>query len=129
MVEDGTMEKEHEVKGMVRMLKAIADAAEHASLTGALKNGAPSAQQSYNKILQRLGSLNLVSKELFAPIEQTSNLDEIGLAATQLAAFLTGAFDLDRRAGISNLEEFSNEVLKSVLGEMNAKKKAEKAEE
>jgi hypothetical protein len=109
------------------MLKSIADSAEHSSLTGSLKNGVKSAQQSYNRILQRLHALDLVSEELFAPLPDESSFDEIGLAATQLSAFLRGALGIEKRAGMSNLE--LHDVLKSVLGEKLRGKGAGKDEE
>jgi hypothetical protein len=117
------MEKEFEVKGIIQMLKSISDTAEHSSLTGALKNGVKSAQQSYNRILQRLHALDLVSEELFSPLPAESTFDEIGLAAAQLSAFLKGALGIEKRAGVANRDPgFISDVLKSILGENSAQK-------
>lgn len=82
------MEQKQETKRIVRLLESTAKMAEHASLTGALKESNKAAVRQYNSVLKYLEKNNAVPEELFTSLEENASLDEIGLFCKQLAAYL-----------------------------------------
>jgi hypothetical protein len=78
-----------EVRRLRRLLKDIAELAQHASLTGSLQGGARTAARRYNQVVLRLEQLGLASPGLFStlPGDEVS-FDEIGVEATLLAGYL-----------------------------------------
>lgn len=82
------MQKEKEVKGMIRLLESTAKMAKEASLTGSLKEGNKAAVRQYNSVLKRLEENHIVPEGLFSPLKEDTSFDEIGVACTQLASYL-----------------------------------------
>lgn len=77
-----------EIRRLRRLLKEIADLAQHASLTDSLKQGARSAVQRYNQVLTRLEALDVVSPGLFQPLPADASFDEVGVDSKLLAGYL-----------------------------------------
>lgn len=71
-----------------RLLREIAQLAQHASLTGSLEKGAPSAIRRYNFILQRLEQTGSMAGHLFEPLPESASFDELGVDATLLAGYI-----------------------------------------
>jgi molybdenum-dependent DNA-binding transcriptional regulator ModE len=86
MSENGTQNKE--IRRIRRLLQKTAEMAEGASLTGSLKQGGRAAALQYNRALQHLEQLGEIPTELFAPLPEDASLDEVGVAANQLAGYL-----------------------------------------
>ncbi len=82
------MTKEEEIWGTIGMLRSIADVAESSSLTGSLRGGTKISVRHYNAILQRLQALDVLAPEQFTPMGEEAAMDEVGVAAAHLAAYL-----------------------------------------
>jgi len=84
------MNHEEQIRALLSSLKATAKAAEHASLTGSLKNGAAAGIKSYNGILGKLRQLEVIDEAIFQPLNDDESIDSLGFNAEQLAAYLEG---------------------------------------
>jgi hypothetical protein len=82
------MAQEKEIKRIIRLLESTANMAEHASLTGTLKEGQKVSVRQYNAILDRLREIEEIPGTLFPPLEEEASFDEVGVACKQLAAYL-----------------------------------------
>jgi hypothetical protein len=113
------MTTEDEIRGIVGVLRSIADMAENASLTGSMRGGAKVSVRYYNTILKRLQALELVPQELFAPMDEEANMDEVGVASACVAAYLKGMRpDSSGREGGSVGEAFRkmDETMRNLFG-------------
>jgi len=81
-------ERATEVRRLRRLLKDIADLAQHASLTGSLQGGVRTATRRYNTVITRLESLNVTSPGLFSALGDDTTFDELGVEASLLAGYL-----------------------------------------
>jgi hypothetical protein len=82
------MAQEKEIKRIIRLLESTTKMAEHASLTGTLKEGQKVSVRQYNAILDRLREIEEIPGTLFPPLEEEASFDEVGVACKQLAAYL-----------------------------------------
>ena len=82
------LEKATEVRRLRRLLKDIADLANHASLTGSLQGGVRTATRRYNTVIARLETLNVTSPGLFTALGDDTTFDELGVEASLLAGYL-----------------------------------------
>lgn len=82
------MAQEKEIKRMIRMLESTAKMAEHASITGTLKQGQKVSVRQYNAVLDRLRETEEIPDALFPLLEEDTSFDEVGVACKQLAAYL-----------------------------------------
>jgi hypothetical protein len=82
------LEKATEVRRLRRLLKDIADLAQHASLTGSLQGGVRTATRRYNTVIARLETLNITSPGLFTALGDDTTFDELGVEASLLAGYL-----------------------------------------
>jgi hypothetical protein len=82
------MTTQDEIRGIIGLLRSIADIAETASLTGSLRGGTKVSVRYFNTVLKRVQGLELVAHDLFVPLDEESNMDEIGVASAHLAAYL-----------------------------------------
>lgn len=89
------MTHEEQIRALLSSLKATAKAAEHASLTGSLKNGAAAGIKSYNGILMKLRQLEVIDDAIFHPLNEDESIDSLGISARQLAAYLEGVIGKD----------------------------------
>ncbi len=87
--EDKTNQR-RELRGVIQLLKATAQMAEHSSLTGSLGNGAGAGVRQYNAVLKRFSETGIVPEYLFAPLYQETSFDELGVLCKQLAGYLKG---------------------------------------
>jgi hypothetical protein len=109
------MEKEDEVRGIIGLLNSITEMVENAALTGAFKNGSKPMIKSYNTVLGLLRELDLVSEKLFSDLAENASLDEVGIASSQLEAFINGVI---HHKGSSEFE-----ALKIIMGKEGKGKK------
>jgi hypothetical protein len=86
--QDAQNEKAAEVRRLRRLIKDIAELAQHASLTGALQGGASTAARRYNRVVARLEEIGVASPGMFDPLPENTSFDEIGVEATLLAGYL-----------------------------------------
>ena len=77
-----------DIRRLRRLLKEISELAQHASLTGALREGAPSAIRRYNAVLQQLERLGAVTPGFFGPLAETAGYDELGVDSKLLAGYI-----------------------------------------
>lgn len=77
-------------KGIIRLLKEIAELAQEATLTGSMEGGTVRTIQRYNATLATLQERGTVPKGLFAPLPETANYGEVGVEAKMLVGFLKG---------------------------------------
>src|SRR5579859_659751 len=77
-----------EIRRLRRLLKEIAELAQSASLTGSLKEGAPSAVRRYNAVLQQLERLGALTPDFFSPMAETAGFDELGVESKLLAGYI-----------------------------------------
>jgi hypothetical protein len=70
-------------------LQQITNIAKESSLTGCLEKGSRSSARQYNRILQVLEEKGLDLSRLFEPLSEDESFEEIGVAAAQLAGYLT----------------------------------------
>jgi hypothetical protein len=77
-----------EIRRLRRLLREIADLAQHSSLTGSLQNGAPSAVRRYNAVLSQLEQQGMVPDGLFQPLADGTGFDELGVESALLAGYL-----------------------------------------
>jgi hypothetical protein len=82
------MAQEKEIKRIIRLLESTTKMAEHASLTGTLKEGQKVSVRQYNAILELLKNIEEIPSELFPVLEENASFDEVGVACKQLAAYL-----------------------------------------
>ena len=90
------MNREREIKGMIKALESISKIAHEASLTGALNEGKGAAIRQYNAILKRLEEMGEVSPGLFPQLDENASFDEVGVASEQLKSYLSGAFESEK---------------------------------
>ena len=76
------------VRRLCGVLQQITQLAREASLTGSLDQGARSAAQQFNRILQIVEQKDIVLGGLFEPLPEEASFDQIGVAAAQLIGFL-----------------------------------------
>jgi hypothetical protein len=81
-------EKRAELRRVRRLLGQIYRMAEHASMTGALANGAPDAVEKYNLVLRHLESKGYDVSILFPPLPDDASFDRVGVAARLLEGYL-----------------------------------------
>jgi hypothetical protein len=94
MSENNTVDK----SSLVRVLRELAELAEHASLTGSLEDGTRRATERYNAILALLLQEGAVPIALFEKMDPTTaNYGELGVEAKLLIAFLEGNGSSRRR--------------------------------
>ena len=91
------MTNEEQIRALLSSLKATAKAAEHASLTGSLKNGAAAGIKSYNGIVAKLRQLGMIDESIFQPLDENESIDSLGFSARQLAAYLEGVLGKEER--------------------------------
>jgi len=77
-----------ELRRLRRMLKQMHSLSEHASLTGALSEGATDAVQQYNRILRRLEDLNVVTAGIFSILPADASFDRLGVLSKLLEGYL-----------------------------------------
>ena len=87
-------------KGIIKLLKEIAEMAEEATLTGSLEGGAGRTIQRYNAILTTLVDRGKIPEGLFTPLPETATFGEVGVESKMLVGFLKGEDD-DREGGSS----------------------------
>jgi hypothetical protein len=97
MSENNEENNRAEIRRIRRLLGQIYRMAEHASLSGALANGAPDAVEKYNLILRHLESKGYDVSVLFPPLPEDSSFDRVGVAARLLEGYL--AEDAEERPG------------------------------
>ncbi len=79
------MKQDHKIH---RLVKEIADMAEHASLTGSLDSGKPAMIQRYNSLLDSLEDESDVPHGLFGKLPESADFGQIGVEARLLYAYL-----------------------------------------
>ena len=84
------MLEKKEIKGVIQMLKATANMAEHASLIGFAAEGQKTGIRQYNNVLKRLQDTDTVPEGLFISVEEDASVYEVGMCCGQLAAYLEG---------------------------------------
>lgn len=84
------MDPEKEIRKVIRMLRTMAETANHAALTGTFSAGGPTFLRQYNAVLEHLRDLGVLAEKLFPPLEAEVNSGEAGLLCAQLAAYLEG---------------------------------------
>lgn len=85
----GQAENRPDTRRLRRLLRQTAKVAREASLTGSLEGGARIAARQYNQILQHLERSREVPEDLFPQLdEDETNIDEVGMVATQLEGYL-----------------------------------------
>ena len=81
--------RSEQVRRIRRLLRATARMAHDATLTGGFEKGARSAAQQYNQSLQFLENSGEVPPGFFRRLADEASFDEVGVAAAQLAAYIT----------------------------------------
>jgi hypothetical protein len=79
---------EDELNSSRRMLRELADLAEHASLTGSLSDGIGRAVAKYNTIVERLTREGEVPQGLFTALPGNASYGDLGVEARLLATHL-----------------------------------------
>ncbi|SRR5579884_190432 len=77
-----------EMRRIFRMLREISDMAQHASVTGFLKQGRQTAMNRYNAILSHLEQSGLVPGGLFRPLSPDASFDELNIESRLLASYI-----------------------------------------
>jgi hypothetical protein len=78
-----------EVRRIRRLLRQIARLAKEASLTGGLEKGARTSVQQYNRAVHVLEQhLEAIPDGFFPPLAEDASMEEVGVAAFQLAGYL-----------------------------------------
>jgi|GEM_PF-4461227 hypothetical protein len=77
-----------EIRRIRRLLKEINKLADHASLTGSLRNGASEAAEMYNLSLHRLKELGIDATVLFRELPTDAGFDKVGVASKLLYGYL-----------------------------------------
>ncbi|MDA1192503.1 MAG: hypothetical protein O3A46_12575 [Candidatus Poribacteria bacterium] len=85
----------HPYRGLYHLLKSAAEAAGHASLTGHLKSGAHVLAKVYDEAVGALTRGGVLPNALFGPMDMNASLGEIGMACSQLAAYIRDGFDAE----------------------------------
>lgn len=93
----------NEIQSIRRVLREIADLAEHATLTGSLSGGAPRVAERYNSMLEYLGREGAVPPGLFKPLPANATYADIGVDARLLSAHLDGDSKSKRKGDASVL--------------------------
>jgi hypothetical protein len=89
MSETPTSTSGTETRKLRRLLREITKTSRESSLTGALKKGAPTSIRTYNSVLEHLERAGEVPPGLFPTLdEHEAGVDEVGVAAAQLAGYL-----------------------------------------
>jgi hypothetical protein len=70
------------------ILKGLAEMAEHASMTGALRKGAPDAVSAFNRILALTGEQGVELHDLISPLPEDASMDRVGVACKLLQMVL-----------------------------------------
>ena len=83
-----TDEQKNEARRLKRLLREMYKLAEHASLSGALADGAVELTGRYNAILQRLPTLGIPTDDLFPPLPADASVDRIGIVCKLLSGYL-----------------------------------------
>ena len=105
-----------ELRRLRRMLKQMHSLSEHASLTGALSEGAMDAVQQYNRILRRLEELDVVTPGIFSMLPDDASFDRLGVLSKLLEGYLAEEFNdapTNREGGGHKI------IIGSNLGEIN----------
>lgn len=84
------MDPQKEIRKVIRMLRTMAETANHAALTGTFSAGGPTFLRQYNTVLEHLRDLGMLAEKLFPPLEAEVNSGEAALLCAQLAAYLEG---------------------------------------
>jgi hypothetical protein len=92
---------QEEIKSSRRMLRELADLAEHASLTGSLSDGKARAIARYNALLAHLIQEGILRDGLFTPLGSDSTFGDVGIESRLLATHLgdDGDHRKDKRRG------------------------------
>lgn len=78
-----------ERKQIVKMLREIRELAGEASLTGMFRKGTTILISHYNASLQSARKQNFLGEnDLFRDLAETASMDDVGISAGLLAAFL-----------------------------------------
>src|SRR5579871_2218051 len=94
-----------------KMLCELAEMAEHASITGFLKQGKPSAIQRYNSILAHLERIEKVPPGLFHPLSEEASFDELNIEGKLLASYIKDEAKQARKEdNARDIEDLMNEV-------------------
>lgn len=91
--------RSEQVRRIRRMLRATARMAHEATLTGGFEKGARGAALQYNQALQFLESSGEVPPGFFRPMPEETSFEEVGVAAGQLAAYITDEEEGERGPG------------------------------
>ena len=79
---------------LIQMLHQIKDLAGDASLVGTFSTGGPALIRHYNTYLKAARENSLIQDQiLFPDLEANASMDDIGIAATLLAAYLQDSMD------------------------------------
>jgi len=83
-----------EKKQLVKMLYEIRNLAGEASLTGMFQKGSSTLVKHYNLYLKTAADKSFLKENsLFLELSEDANTDEIGIAASLLAAYLSSDVD------------------------------------
>lgn len=94
-----------------KMLCELAEMAEHASITGFLKQGKPSAIQRYNAILAHLERIEKIPPGLFLPLSDEASFDELNIEGKLLASYIKDDAKQARKEDTArDIEDLMNEV-------------------
>ena len=103
------MEQHHhnEIRGLLQILEHTAEIAEESVLTEAYKDGETRCISQFNKVLNRLVELKVVTTDLFEPLQENASYSEISIACHHLAAFLS--------EGVGSLPDLKG-IMTNILG-------------
>ncbi len=82
------IENRSEIRRMRRLLREIAELAQHSSMTGSLSGGGPSAIRRYNAIVAHLEQKGITPPGFFQPVPEGASFDELGVESSLLAGYL-----------------------------------------
>jgi hypothetical protein len=98
MSEQQTMSPK-ELRLVIRLLNKLRDTANHITMTGGLQGGEQYLQQQYEAILAGLAEQGLTLPPYFIPLPPDANPGTLGIAADQVAEYLSALVDPDDGEG------------------------------
>jgi len=98
MSEQQTMSPK-ELRLVIRLLNKLRDTANHITMTGGLQGGEQYLQQQYEAILASLAEQGLTLPRYFPPLPPDPNTGTLGIAADQVAEYLSALIDPDDGEG------------------------------
>jgi hypothetical protein len=84
-----------ELRLVIRLLSKLRDTANHITMTGGLQGGEQYLQQQYDAILASLAEQGISLPRYFPPLPPDANPGMLGIAADQVAEYLTGLIEPD----------------------------------